>query len=97
MLIHSWDAKDPQYDPLGLQGEAALQDLKDRATDFGDGFRSIIQSAPNGTRTWHNRLSYFKPQKWDNHGGTITLIGDAAHSMTFRGSSSLHCILGERC
>ena len=84
MLVHSWDPKDPTYDPLSMEGEAALQDLKRRAYTFGGGFRSILKSVPDGTRTWHNRLSSWRPEKWNNHNGTITLVGDSAHSMTFR-------------
>jgi 2-polyprenyl-6-methoxyphenol hydroxylase-like FAD-dependent oxidoreductase len=84
MLVHSWDPQDPTYDPLSLQGDAALQDLKQRASTFGDGFSFILKSIPDGTRMWHNRLSSWSPEQWDNHNGTITLIGDAAHPMTFR-------------
>ena len=81
----SWTPDDPNYDPSTLNSsEKILADMKERSKVFGPGLSYIIQSIPEDTRCWHNRLSYWVPEQWDNHNGTITLGGDAAHSMTFR-------------
>lgn len=68
----------------GLSGEAILDDLKQKASRFAEPFRSVFESLPTGTKIWHSRLSYWETQPWDNRNGTLTLVGDAAHPMTFR-------------
>lgn len=84
MMIMSWIPSDANYDVSSLQGDAILRDLKSRAEDFSDDNKFLWQSIPEGTRCWHNRLSSWTPTPWDNHNGTVTLVGDAAHPMTFR-------------
>lgn len=82
MMIMSWAQSE---DPASLQGDTAiLADLKSRAEVFSEDIKFMWQSIPEGTRCWHNRLSSWVPEKWDNRNGTVTLIGDAAHPMTFR-------------
>lgn len=77
----------------GLSGEAILDDLKQKASHFTEPFRSVFETLPTGTKIWHSRLSYWETQPWDNRNGTLTLVGDAAHPMTFRKLSSiLSCI-----
>lgn len=40
-----------------------------------------------------DRIAIWEPIPWDNHGGRVTLAGDAAHSMTFhRGQGLNNCI-----
>jgi len=80
MFILSWISEVP----TGLSGSEILKDLKERAEPFAEPFRSIFQSIPDGTTAWHNRLSLWPTQPWDNRSGTFTLAGDAAHPMTFR-------------
>ena len=84
MMISSWIPDDSGYDTATLQGNEILPDLKQRAKVFGKGIDYMWEAIPDDTRCWHNQLSYWVPEPWDNHGGTITLIGDAAHAMTFR-------------
>lgn len=85
MMIMSWIPSDPNYNVEALNSsEAILQDLKSRAEEFSEDFKFLWKSIPEGTRCWHNRLSSWSPEKWDNRNGTVTLVGDSAHPMTFR-------------
>lgn len=84
MMIASWIPSDPNYDTASLQGDQILPDLKRRAQVFGPAFRSLWEAIPDDTRCWHSRLSYWVPEPFDSHNGTITMVGDAAHPMTFR-------------
>ncbi|KAI9879127.1 MAG: hypothetical protein M1830_009514 [Pleopsidium flavum] len=86
MFILSWVSDGP----TGLSGSDILKNLKERAEPFAEPFRSIIQSIPDGTMAWHNRLSLWPTQPWDNRGGTVTLAGDAAHPMTFHRGQGLN-------
>lgn len=89
MIAMSWIPSDPNYDPSKLKGDKILADMKQRATVFGENFNFMLQSIPEGTQCWHNRLSQWNPEPWDNLNGTVTLGGDAAHSMTFRKQPSM--------
>lgn len=85
MMIMTWIPSDPEYSTTALQGSAnILADLKRRAEDFSPDIKSLWQSIPEDTHCWHNRLSSWTPEPWDNRNGTVTLAGDAAHPMTFR-------------
>lgn len=85
MFITSYMIDDADnYDPKLIKGEAILRNWKQRAETFGEPFRTLHQSIPEGTKCWHGQLSYWVPQEWDNHNGTVTLLGDAAHPMSFR-------------
>lgn len=81
MVILTWMS---DVDPKELQGPAILSDLKERASKFADPFKKILLSIPEDTVCWHNRLSSWPSEPWDNRNGTVTLAGDAAHPMTFR-------------
>ena len=86
LMAQSWIPSDSSYDPKSLPRGNILPDMKRRATEYGEGFSFLWQSIPDDTRCWHNRLTTWLPEPWDNQNGTITLIGDSAHSMTFRKS-----------
>lgn len=83
MIIQSWLPKQP-HDPASLQGDAILTDMKERAELYAEPFKTFVKDIPEGTKCWHNQLSYWIPRPWDNRNSTITLVGDAAHPMTFR-------------
>lgn len=87
MMISTWIPDDPNYDPKPLQSGEILADLKKRKKRFGPDIDFMWQSIPDDTQCWHSRLSYWIPEPWDNRNGTITLVGDAAHPMTFRKSA----------
>lgn len=84
MMIMSWIPDDRDYDVMDVQGEKILKDLKRRSEIFEEGIQFMWKSIPERTKCWHNRLSYWIPEQWDSHNGTVTLVGDAAHPMTFR-------------
>jgi hypothetical protein len=85
MIATTWKPEDPNYDPKSLKGEAVLEDFKRRAREYGPNFSDILQSIPEGTHCWHSWMTDWLPDgQWDNHNGTITMVGDAAHAMTFR-------------
>jgi 2-polyprenyl-6-methoxyphenol hydroxylase-like FAD-dependent oxidoreductase len=80
MLMQTWRSSEP----TNLQGTAILTEMKEKGKDFASPFREVFAGIPEGASVWHNRLSYWPTKKWDNRGGKITLVGDAAHPMTFR-------------
>lgn len=84
MIILSWISKEGDNRVESLQGPGILEDIKRRTASFSEPFKTFFQSIPEGTKCWHNRLSYWIPEPWDNRNGTVTLVGDAAHPMTFR-------------
>jgi hypothetical protein len=88
MILMSWIPSDPNYDTASLQGDKILADMKARTQIFSEKFRELWEAIPEDTRCWHNRLSYWLPpaEGWDSKNGTITLVGDAAHPMTYRKS-----------
>lgn len=88
-MIHTWSTK-RDYDTTSLQGPAILSDLKQRAKSFGEPFRTALESIPEGTQCWHNQLTYWVTTPWDNHNSTVTLVGDAAHPMTFHRGQGLN-------
>jgi 2-polyprenyl-6-methoxyphenol hydroxylase-like FAD-dependent oxidoreductase len=48
----------------------------------GEPFKSAIEWIPDDTTTIVGRITYWVTEPWDNHGGRVTLAGDAAHPMT---------------
>jgi hypothetical protein len=80
MILSTWISDSG----TGLSGSAIVEDLKTRTHTFGEPFRSVLQSIPSEAPFWHNRLTSWPTQPWDNRNGTVTLAGDAAHPMTFR-------------
>jgi hypothetical protein len=85
MIMQSWAS---ERDPPSLKGLEIVEDMKERGRLYAEPFNAILQSIPEDSRSWHSRLSYWPTEAWDNHNGTVTLIGDAAHPMTFRTSST---------
>jgi hypothetical protein len=90
MILLSWPS---DRDLPDLTGRRILEDMKERARLYGAPFDAIFKSIPDDTRCWHGRLSYWPTEAWDNRNGSITLVGDAAHPMTFRTSSAALCNL----
>ncbi|KAL2012921.1 hypothetical protein VTN00DRAFT_446 [Thermoascus crustaceus] len=88
MLVISWISESETG--LSSSGEKILEDLRQRASIFEDPFRKVLLSIPPDTRLWHNRLSQWPTQPWDNRNATVTLAGDAAHPMTFHRGQGLN-------
>jgi 2-polyprenyl-6-methoxyphenol hydroxylase-like FAD-dependent oxidoreductase len=72
-----------QLDPT-LDNAGRLAALKQKIGDnCGEPFKSAIEWIPDDdTTTIMGRISYWVTEPWDNHGGRVTLAGDAAHPMT---------------
>ncbi|KAF5361511.1 hypothetical protein D9758_006216 [Tetrapyrgos nigripes] len=67
-----------------------VRDLKEKTAGFAEPFKSFFQAIPDDAPAWHNRLSDWPTEKWDNRDGTVTLTGDAAHPMTFHRGQGLN-------
>lgn len=81
-LMTSWrKSDDDEKDKIAAAG---LAEIKMKTKDFAEPFRSANAWIPDGTPVYTNRMTYWEPNPWDNHGGRISLAGDAAHPMTFR-------------
>lgn len=81
-LMTSWrKSDDDEKDKIAAAG---LAEIKMKTKDFAEPFRSANAWIPDGTPVYTNRMTYWEPIPWDNHGGRISLAGDAAHPMTFR-------------
>jgi len=85
MLMQTWCS----LEPTGLNGDNVLADVYERGKPFGSPFHECFLTIPEGTKVWHNRLSYWPTKPWDSRNGLVTLAGDAAHPMTFRTSPYL--------
>lgn len=55
--------------------------IKDRAQGLGEPACSAFKWIPEDTQVHKADISYWIPQPWNNHGGRMTLVGDAAHPM----------------
>jgi 2-polyprenyl-6-methoxyphenol hydroxylase-like FAD-dependent oxidoreductase len=59
--------------------------LRARMDEWAEPFKSAVEWVPDGTNIPRDELRVWaSPKLWDNHGGAVTLAGDAAHTMTFR-------------
>lgn len=90
MIIMTWRS---DTDPAILKekgDDAILDDLKKRAQGLASPFRESFETIPDGTKVWHARLTYWPTRPWDSRGGKVTLVGDAAHPMTFRAFTLPH-------
>lgn len=66
-----------------------LQQAKERSKVYTDPLRSAHAWLPdNHEQVYWTRNTNWDPSlpehAWDNHGGSVTLAGDAAHAMTYR-------------
>jgi 2-polyprenyl-6-methoxyphenol hydroxylase-like FAD-dependent oxidoreductase len=68
-----------------------------REGKFADPWKSAYERLPEDTQVWYMSMTDWDPDEkehgWDNHGGLVTLAGDAAHTMTYqRGQGLNHSI-----
>ena len=64
-----------------LSNAERLDMIKGHAKDLGEPARSAFSWIPNNTAVHKADISYWITQPWNNHGGRLTLVGDAAHPM----------------
>lgn len=66
----------------GCEGLESIRKMKDATSLelFKEPFYSAIQSIPEDSKpVFLRQLRYWPTIPWDNRGGRVTLIGDAAH------------------
>lgn len=96
-LILSWPVKTAQdaVTPDTNAGRAA--EMKRRSADFHPTLRDavyLLDETEEGSTAREILLQDWPCLPWDNHGGVVTLTGDAAHAMTmFRGEAANHGIM----
>jgi 2-polyprenyl-6-methoxyphenol hydroxylase-like FAD-dependent oxidoreductase len=70
-----------QVEPM--EGDAAIQYMKELCQDLKDPpFRSAFDWIPADSKIFVNQLHTWDTIPWDDQGGRVVLIGDAAHAMT---------------
>ncbi|KAL9045185.1 MAG: hypothetical protein Q9214_001737, partial [Letrouitia sp. 1 TL-2023] len=77
------------------KGVERVRLMKKIAEGWCEPFRTSVMRIPDGTEVTTIRLEDWVPKKglWDNLGGKVTMLGDAAHAMTmFRGEAANHGI-----
>lgn len=76
LLYSRWGGVTPET----KEGRVAL--FKEIGQQFCEPFRSAAMWVEDDTYIHPDRLTHWpNPQQWDNHGGRVTLAGDAAHPM----------------
>ncbi|KAI2621628.1 FAD/NAD(P)-binding domain-containing protein [Hypoxylon sp. NC1633] len=82
----------------GMGVRERLRQVKEKGKLFADPLRSAFDSVPDDLdEVYYGNIGNWDPSlpehEWDNHGGLVTLIGDAAHPMSFhRGQGLNHSI-----
>lgn len=96
--ILSWPVKTPADAVVPATSEGRAAEMARRAADFHPVLRDAVALVPADPRASANaheiKLQDWPCLPWDNHGGRVTLVGDAAHAMTmFRGEAANHGIM----
>lgn len=66
---------------MDLKGQEALNYIKDNTAPLRGVFQLAIDWTPEGSYVGIDEMKYWVPVPWNNHGGQVTLAGDAAHPM----------------
>ncbi|KAF2193701.1 FAD/NAD(P)-binding domain-containing protein [Zopfia rhizophila CBS 207.26] len=65
---------------------------------WAEPYKTAIENIPDETLVLKDQLKIWKPVKWENHEGKVTLCGDAAHAMTFhRGQGANNAFYDSYC
>ncbi|KAG0125920.1 hypothetical protein HOY82DRAFT_587403 [Tuber indicum] len=93
-ILMSWHLNDPVRDEVSPDNTGRLENMKRRASRFAEPFRSFILGIPSDTEAVEIKLRDWPCLGWDNLGGRVTLVGDAAHAMTmYRGEGANHGLM----
>lgn len=90
MFYVSWPYSVEEQDKeAGMDIAGRIRQIKEKGAGFVDPLRSCLDALPDDhTAAYHVQNGNWDPSlpehAWDNHGGLVTLIGDAAHPMTYR-------------
>ncbi|KAI1490354.1 hypothetical protein F5X96DRAFT_694759 [Biscogniauxia mediterranea] len=79
---------------------AWLRAAKERSRSFAEPLRSCYEwLADDHEEVYYSRVANWDPSlpehAWDNHGGLVTLVGDAAHPMTYQRGQGLNHALAD--
>lgn len=70
---------------VDLSGQDAIDFMKNSVSEhpefYCEPFGSAIVWTPDGSACDINEMKYWIPVPWNNHGGRVTLAGDACHAM----------------
>jgi 2-polyprenyl-6-methoxyphenol hydroxylase-like FAD-dependent oxidoreductase len=89
----SWPVKSPA-DEVKSDNHEKLKDMKRRANVFAPTLKSAVELIPDNAEVLEIKLADWPCLPWDNQGGRVTLMGDAAHAMTmYRGEAANHGML----
>ncbi|KAI1415289.1 FAD/NAD(P)-binding domain-containing protein [Hypoxylon sp. FL1857] len=94
----SWPCSIEEQDAEAAAGigiRERLQESKEKAKKFCDPVRSAYENIPDDLdKVYYVANGNWDPSlpehKWDNHGGRVTLAGDAAHAMTYHRGQGLN-------
>lgn len=71
-----------------------VKQQKGLAKHFCDPWKSALEWTPDDASAWYLGLTDWDPgmegRRWDNHGGLVTLVGDACHPMTYQRGQGLN-------
>ncbi|EXJ93401.1 hypothetical protein A1O1_01793 [Capronia coronata CBS 617.96] len=80
-LLATWP-RDDQADTS--ENMNMVDELRRRMDGWAEPYKSAVEWIPSDVRAKVVPFKIWAPKTdWDNHGGRVTLAGDAAHSMTF--------------
>ncbi|KAM0426443.1 hypothetical protein ACHAPT_008134 [Fusarium lateritium] len=86
---YSWIAEQGQEQPK--TSAARLRRLKDVGSTFFSPLREAIEAVRDDVQLLDIKIQDWQPAEWDNQGGRVTILGDAAHAMTmYRGEGVNH-------
>lgn len=94
----SWPSSLEEQDATAHWTDAQrLAQQKEFAKKFCDPWKSAYEWTPDDAPVWYMGLTDWDPGReacrWDNHGGLVTMAGDAVHPMTYqRGQGLNHSI-----
>jgi len=92
-LLTSWPTTLRALEEGENTSQGRLKVLKELTEDFAEPRKSMIAWIPEDTHISRDRMAIWSPIPWDNHDGRVTLVGDAAHAMTYhRGQGLNNCL-----
>ncbi|KAF5373085.1 hypothetical protein D9758_001499 [Tetrapyrgos nigripes] len=98
VMVQTWAEDKTKSSSNGMatenKGDVA-RGMKERTKTFAEPLRSFWHSIPDDAQIWHNRLSDWPTEKWDDRNGTVILAGDAAHPMTFHRGQGLNNVIND--